>query len=86
MKYNYTTDYSHPHYYSGKVFTSNRYGRYRILGKLLNHNRRGYYVVQFEETGHTTKAYCSAIKSGKRGWVRAARQNGDRFHGLSLNR
>ena len=65
MKYNYTTDYSHPHYYSGKVFTSNRYGRYRILGKLLNHNRRGYYVVQFEETGHTTKAYCSAIKSGK---------------------
>ncbi|ENT3263140.1 hypothetical protein [Salmonella enterica] len=65
MKYNYTTDYNHPHYYSGNVFTSNRYGRYRILGKLLNHNRRGYYVIQFEETGHTTKAYCSAIKSGK---------------------
>ncbi|ENV0473707.1 hypothetical protein ACE2HE_000725 [Salmonella enterica] len=65
MKYNYTTDYNHPHYYSGNIFTSNRYGRYRILGKLLNHNRRGYYVIQFEETGHTTKAYCSAIKSGK---------------------
>lgn len=48
MKYNYTTDYNHPHYYSGNVFTSNRYGRYRILGKLLNHNRRGYYVIQFE--------------------------------------
>ncbi|HAD8720229.1 TPA_asm: hypothetical protein G1314_03640 [Salmonella enterica] len=51
MKYNYTTDYNHPHYYSGNIFTSNRYGRYRILGKLLNHNRRGYYVIQFEETG-----------------------------------
>lgn len=39
MKYNYTTDYNHPYYYSGNIFTSNRYGRYRILGKLLNHCR-----------------------------------------------
>jgi hypothetical protein len=61
----YTKNYTHSLFYPGSVFDSRHNGKFYILGKMRDKARRGYYAVQFEDSGIIKKAYSSHIKSGK---------------------
>lgn len=60
----YHQNYSHNTLFPGAVFTTKHNGECSILGRSEDKSRRGYYVVEFRDSGIVKEAYGAHIKSG----------------------
>lgn len=60
----YHQNYSHNTLFPGAVFTTKHNGECSILGRSEDKSRRGYYVVEFKDSGIVKEVYGSHIKSG----------------------
>lgn len=60
----YHQNYSHNTFFPGAVFTTKHNGECSILGRSEDKSRRGYYVVEFKDSGIVKEAYGTHIKSG----------------------
>lgn len=60
----YHQNYSHNTLFPGAVFTTKHNGECSILGRSEDKSRRGYYVVEFKDSGIVKEAYGTHIKSG----------------------
>lgn len=60
----YHQDYIHSTLYPGATFTTKSDGECSVLGRTEDKSRRGYYVVEFKDSGIIKEAYGSHIKSG----------------------
>jgi hypothetical protein len=57
-------NYNHNTLFPGAVFTTKHNGECSVLGRSDDKSRRGYYVVQFKDSGIIKEAYGSHIKTG----------------------
>lgn len=60
----YHQNYNHNTLFPGAVFTTKHNGECSVLGRSEDKSRRGYYVVQFKDSGIIKEAYGTHIKSG----------------------
>ncbi|MGM1187003.1 hypothetical protein [Serratia liquefaciens] len=60
----YHLNYTHSVLYPGATFKTKSDGECSVLGRAEDKARRGYYVVEFKESGVIKEAYGSHIKSG----------------------
>lgn len=60
----YHQNYTHSALYPGATFTTKNDGECSVLGRSEDNQRRGYYVVEFKDSGVIKEAYGSHIKSG----------------------
>lgn len=60
----YHQNYTHDVLYPGSTFQTRVNGECSVLGRSEDNSRRGYYVVEFKDSGIIKEAYGSHIKSG----------------------
>lgn len=60
----YHQNYTHDVLYPGATFRTRHDGECSVLGRSEDKHRRGYYVVEFKDSGIVKEAYGSHIKSG----------------------
>jgi hypothetical protein len=60
----YHQNYSHNTLFPGAVFDTRHNGKCTVLGRSEDKTRRGYYVVEFKDSGIVKEAYGAHIKSG----------------------
>lgn len=60
----YHQNYIHPLFHVGATFNTKGSGECSILGRSEDKQKRGYYVVEFKDSGVIKEAYGSHIKSG----------------------
>jgi hypothetical protein len=60
----YHQNYSHNTLFPGAVFDTRHNGKCTVLGRSEDKSRRGYYVVEFKDSGIVKEAYGAHIKSG----------------------
>jgi len=60
----YHQQYTHSSLYPGAIFSTHYDGECKILGRSIDKSRRGYYVVEFKQSGIIKEAYGSHIKTG----------------------